>query len=40
MNGSSWPTGTSSLVLNWQAMPQFRIGSGSAPMSSASWKYS
>ena len=29
-----------SLELNWQAMPQFKIGNGLAPMSSASWKYS
>ena len=38
MYGSSSSSGTSSPELNWQAMPQLRIGSGSAPMSSQSWK--
>ena len=38
--GIDLSSGTSSFELNWHAMPQLRIGSGSAPMSSASWKYS
>jgi hypothetical protein len=38
--GQADPMGTNCPVLNWQAMPQFNIGSGEAPMSSAVIKYS
>ena len=40
MYSSSVSIAASSLELNWQAMPQLRIGSGFAPRSSLSWKYS